>query len=108
MNDKFEPRTFTYKEYLQHISPEDQDMVKKLLEEANKKVETITLPESHNKHIVGNESCTLGWCGGPHGYPKPCLRNECDGLVHAEFGDENYDGDYWLYTECDVCGEREW
>ncbi|MDP2217229.1 MAG: hypothetical protein Q8J68_08090 [Methanolobus sp.] len=58
-------------------------------------------------HIKGNKECTEGWCGcfgGSGGYPKVC---SCGGLIHADFGDENSDGDYWLYTKCDTCGEPE-
>lgn len=56
-----------------------------------------------NKHIVGNEKCTEGWCSS-FDYPKKC---GCGGLIHADFGDESADGDYWLYTMCDKCGESE-
>lgn len=55
-------------------------------------------------HIKGDKECTEGWCGGLSGYPKVC---SCGGLIHADFGDENGDGDYWLYTKCDTCGEPE-
>ena len=56
-------------------------------------------------HIAGDPDCTGGWCDGGNGrYPKPC---ECGGLIHADWGDENWDGDYWLWTKCDVCGESE-
>ena len=54
-----------------------------------------------NEHEIGNKKCGVEWCGS--GYPRPC---DCGGLIHADFGDENYDGDYWLYTKCDMCGER--
>ena len=47
---------------------------------------------------VGEEDCEACWSG----YPKRC---ECGGLVHAEFGDENYGGDYWLLRKCDSCGD---
>lgn len=69
---------------------------------------TITLPEWPDElHIVGDESCEQGWCGGSRrDYPHPC-ENEDGGLVHAAFGDENADGDYWLFTQCDICGESE-
>jgi hypothetical protein len=69
--------------------------------------ETITLPEwPDDPHIVGNANCYDGWCGGS--YPRPCNSTEgCTGLIHAAFGDENSDGDYWLHTKCDVCGESE-
>ena len=48
-------------------------------------------------HRIGDDGCQECWCG----YPKKCV---CGGLVHAAFGDENSDGDYWLYKKCDQCG----
>ena len=48
------------------------------------------------EHPIGDKDCAICWSG----YPVPCV---CGGLIHAEFGDENYDGDYWLYEECDKC-----
>ena len=53
-----------------------------------------------NEHQVGKKDCEDCWGN----YPKDC---ECGGLIHAAFGDENSDGDYWLYTKCDKCGESE-
>ncbi len=58
------------------------------------------------QHPVGDRKCQEGWCSGLSGYPKPCERCGA-GLVHADFGDESTDGDYWLYTKCDICGEEE-
>lgn len=53
-------------------------------------------------HEDGNKECKECWPD----YPKKC--GECgEGLMHAEFGDENSDGDYWLATKCDKCGESE-
>ena len=49
-------------------------------------------------HVKGDKDCDGCWAG----YPKEC---ECGGLVHAEFGDENFDGDYWLIYLCDRCGD---
>lgn len=54
-------------------------------------------------HSVGDSKCDKGWCDGCS-YPKPC---PCGGLIHADFGDEDGDGDYWLHTKCDKCGEPE-
>lgn len=55
------------------------------------------------EHEVGNDKCEEGWCDAlPWGFPKTCV---CGGLVHADFGDEDYDGDYWLYQKCDNCGD---
>ncbi len=57
-------------------------------------------------HAVSEEAdelcCDACWSG----YPKLCETPECNGLVHASFEDENWDG-YWLYTRCDRCGESE-
>lgn len=65
----------------------------------------IILPESYNQHIVGNKKCREGWCSGVDGrFPKLC---KCGGLIHAEFGDEDFDGDYWLYHKCDKCGSTD-
>lgn len=56
------------------------------------------------EHHVGNEYCTTGWCGET--FPRPHWEDfYCTGLVHADFGDESSDGDYWLHTKCDECGE---
>ena len=54
------------------------------------------------KHKVGDEKCQEGWCDGGDRWPKRC---KCGGLVHADFGDENSDGDYWLYRKCDRCDD---
>ena len=55
-------------------------------------------------HRVGNRQCNEGWCNGGDEYPKPC---KCGGLIHADFGDEDEDGGYWLYVKCDKCGQGE-
>lgn len=55
-------------------------------------------------HVIGNKKCNEGWCNKGSHYPKQCV---CGGLIHADFGDENRDGDYWLYTKCDKCGGTE-
>ena len=61
-----------------------------------------------HQHRIGDPNCDEGWCSGQgFSYPKPCETTDgCPGLVHANFGDESWDG-YWLYTKCDVCGEPE-
>ena len=67
----------------------------------------FTFGDSDEPHGVGDSECTSGWCqggGGGH-YPTPCDNEGCGGLIHANFGDEQFDGDYWLYTRCDRCGE---
>jgi hypothetical protein len=48
-------------------------------------------------HDRDDPECSYCW----RGYPRPCA---CGGLVHAQFGDENWDGDYWLDRACDRCG----
>lgn len=65
---------------------------------------TFVFLDSDSAHSVGKSECRSGWCGLE--YPKSCQRSECDGLVHANFGDEDTEG-YWLYTACDKCGESE-
>lgn len=68
---------------------------------------TITLPDWPDEpHTVGDKDCEVNWCGGH--YPRPCDEtDDCPGLIHAAFGDENRDGDYWLFTKCDICGESD-
>lgn len=53
------------------------------------------------EHEIGNPQCAGCWRE-----PSGC-ENHDGGILHNEFGDENLDGDYWLYTKCDVCGESE-
>ena len=51
-------------------------------------------------HEVGNKNCPECW----YNEVKTC--ESCnEGLVHTCFGDENSDGDYWLYYLCDKCGD---
>ena len=52
------------------------------------------------RHEVGDRKCGEGWCG--RDYPRPCV---CGGLIHADFGDEDRDCNYWLYLKCDRCGD---
>lgn len=52
------------------------------------------------QHEIGNKDCSEGWCG--LSFPCPC---KCGGLIHADFGDEDIDCNYWLYMKCDKCGE---
>jgi hypothetical protein len=56
--------------------------------------------EVYNDHNVGDKECHRCWTN----YPKPC---HCGGLIHAEFCDEDYDGDYWLSYKCDKCGDTD-
>lgn len=67
-------------------------------------METIDVSgEGTYRHEIGNKDCYTGWCGGVSDYPKQC---KCGGLIHADFGDEEWDGSYWLYKKCDICGEN--
>lgn len=63
----------------------------------------MKLGETDDDHAVSDPNCESCWTA----YPRQCEKPDCSGFVHASFGDENYDGDYWLYTKCDVCGEPE-
>lgn len=65
----------------------------------------MELGDIGDQHRVGDEECDIGWCDTTN-WPVPCGRPGCDGLVHASFGDEDWDLNYWLYTRCDVCGEE--
>lgn len=59
------------------------------------------------EHERGNWHCP--GCSGywyPH-YPRPCAEEGCPGLEHAHLWDEDWEGNYWLDTMCDTCGERE-
>lgn len=56
------------------------------------------------EHYVGREDCPGCWSDA---WPVSCETEGCGGLVHAEFEDENYDGDYWLSYRCDRCGSTD-
>ena len=62
----------------------------------------VSPEEWAEEHIVGNKNCDVEWCACP-GWPREC---QCGGLIHAAFGDENEDCDYWLYQKCDRCGDE--
>lgn len=62
--------------------------------------ETMPLGDSGDRHAIGDPECAECWGL----YPTQCPHCRV-GLMHASFGDENYDGDYWLYTRCDKCEE---
>ena len=51
-------------------------------------------------HYKGAKQCSQCW---DDSYPRDC---QCGGRIHAEFGDENWDGDYWLFIVCDRCGDE--
>ncbi|MFH0976819.1 MAG: hypothetical protein V1874_13625 [Spirochaetota bacterium] len=53
-------------------------------------------PDEEDNHEIGNTNCSKCW----NGYPIKC---DCGGLIHASFGDENSEYDYWLYYKCDKC-----
>ncbi len=68
---------------------------------------TFCISEGQYHHNIGDSNCSEGWCGGASGYPKKC---DCGrgGLIHADFGDEDADCNYWLYTKCDKCGKADY
>lgn len=68
---------------------------------------TFTFGDVDYPHRIGDPDCKEGWCSTHSGYPHPCTEPDCEGLVHANFGDEDYECNYWLYTKCDRCGESE-
>ena len=49
-------------------------------------------------HEKGDSDCPGCW----QGYPVRC--GNCGELVHAEFGDEDWDCNYYLNYECENCG----
>jgi len=53
-------------------------------------------------HPAGDKHCPSCW----RGYPKPCHRPLCKGLIHAVFGGRD-DNQVWLHAGCDVCDLRE-
>jgi len=69
---------------------------------AENKTFTIQSGDQLYEHLVGDKNCKEGWCGGGH-YPVKC---KCGGLIHAEFGDEDTDCNYWLNLACDKCGDK--
>lgn len=52
------------------------------------------LEDEHGRSRLGCDAC---W----KGFPRNCA---CGGVIHAEFGDEDSDGDYWLLRRCTRCG----
>ena len=55
------------------------------------------------QHEIGNKNCNEGWCNEGIDFPCKC---RCGGLIHADFGDEDSTGDYWIHKKCDRCGEN--
>lgn len=62
---------------------------------------TFTFENNDNmyEHTIGDKECSGCWSTDRI---EEC---ECGGVVHNEFGDENYDCDYYLVYKCDKCGE---
>ena len=82
---------------------EKQAIVEKYGDKSKKKfMPNWGIDTDFSAHEIGDEDCSSGWCGGASSYPRKC---KCGGLIHAEFGDEDWDG-YWLYKRCDRCGEE--
>lgn len=63
----------------------------------------VIIGEGKFEHKAGDKECSMGWCNVV-GWPKEC---QCGGLIHAEFGDEDMDCNYFLYTKCDKCGAED-
>jgi len=61
---------------------------------------TFTVGDDDTPHIVGDPACDACW-HPPE--PHDCERPGC--LRHNSFGDENRDGDYWLFRRGDLCRE---
>lgn len=87
------------------LTEEQKETLMKIYGDKNKKIymPDFSIDEDFSSHIVGNEDCEEGFCGCRCDYPRKCT---CGGLIHAEFGDEDADCNFWLYTRCDKCGER--
>ena len=50
-------------------------------------------------HNIGDKNCNDCWPGFP-------IKCKCvGGLIHAEFGDEDMDCNYYLLYKCDKCGD---
>jgi hypothetical protein len=49
-------------------------------------------------HAEGDLDCGECWSDFPTACPDP----SCPGHLHAEFGDESWDG-YYLLFKCDIC-----
>jgi hypothetical protein len=64
------------------------------------KTNSMLLGDTNDEHIINDKECVICWSG----YPIQC---ECGGLIHATFGDEDSDCNYWCYTQCDKCGKHE-
>lgn len=61
---------------------------------------TFAFGDSDWPHEIGNPKCDAGWCNAED-WPMPC---KCGGLIHANFADEDGNGDYYLFKQCDQCG----
>ena len=70
---------------------------------ARKRIETFRVSSLGREHVVCDEKCNVEWCDGGTTYPKKC---KCGGLIHAEFGDEDSDCNYYIIMKCDTCGDR--
>ena len=58
----------------------------------------ITENDVKVEHEKGNKDCPECW-------DKETLLCQCGGIIHTDFGDENSDGDYWLYKTCENCDD---
>lgn len=62
---------------------------------------TFTFGDVVVDHVTGDKNCTECWLDITP--PHECGTPGC--LEHTEFGDENSDGDYWLFRYGDLCRE---
>ena len=68
------------------------------IEDVDREYPKIQVGDWNKNHQAGNPECPECWGD----FPRECTEEGCGGLVHAEFGDESWDG-YWLYYLCDRC-----
>lgn len=71
--------------------------------QAQMEADAETVGDTNYEHGIGDPECEQGWCDGGEFFPAEC---ECGGLVHADFGDEDHNCEYWLYEKCDRCGDN--
>jgi hypothetical protein len=60
----------------------------------------MPLGDGDDEHEVGNPECRTCW-----GWNHPYEHEDCEGLVHASFGEQLAPDAYTLVTVCDVCGQ---
>jgi hypothetical protein len=61
--------------------------------------ETFSFGDESDGHVVGNSGCPSCWSSEI--VPHECGTEGC--LEHDAWGDEDANGDYWLYHLGDLC-----